>query len=179
MAGASADKSDARTLELRELPVTHWSHEAVLRYLAAELEARGWRARVPSVDDAKLINQALAGWLAGPGLAACEYCRAVFHITRRRRTGRTSCPECTSDRRARVPANLRRESRPWWSDQDRPWADRCLSPYCDEMVTRTNALYCSDRCRKATERYLDGGGSIETPRLPYRLTGSSAIDGED
>jgi hypothetical protein len=143
--------------------VEDWTGAMVQRLFAAELAARGSCARVVK-SDAPLLN-AYRG--SGPGLAACEVCGQVIEIRRRRAVvQRTACRE---ENRAGGPTRRRRSQRAWWREGDGLRFGTCLEPNCSEPLTRAGQRYCSDRCRKAAERYLARGGSIETPDLPYRL----------
>ncbi len=149
----NSERAAAR--ELWEAAPRDWEPATVERYLADLIEEHGTAAHVATVEDARLLNAVL---MPGPGLAACEGCRAIFSVRRRRAT---ACPSCVRESADQKLAARRRGGLAWWLD---PPVERCLG--CDEQV-RLGQLYCSDRCRMRVKRYVAAGGSIEAPRAGY------------
>lgn len=144
----------------RQSDARDWEPETVARYLSDLLEEHGDAARVSTQDDARLLNDVLLAYAKGPGHAACEACRCVFSVERRRAR---MCRACVREAANELTPSRRRSGRAWWLDDP---IERCLGLDCDAPVALGN-LYCSDRCRVQVRRYLDRGGSIEAPRAGY------------
>jgi hypothetical protein len=156
--------------ELRRTEPDRWKRSVVERYLADLLQVMGPAARVVSVDDARLLNDVPA---VGPGLAACESCRAVFSVKRRRtlpaeNRRKTWCPACIREDANRLKAFRRRSARAWWRDDE---VELCIG--CTHITppkatpVKLGQLYCSRACRRRIERYIERGGSIKAPRAGH------------
>jgi hypothetical protein len=153
--------------ELWRTDPDRWERPVVEHYLADLLEEMGPTARVASVDDAKLLNDV---WAVRSGLAACESCRAVFSVKRRR--GR-QCPACVRERADKLKPHRRRSARAWWRPEYE--VEPCLGCVhrgagpggSDMQAVRLGQLYCSSACRKLVAEYIRRGGTIEAPRAGY------------
>jgi hypothetical protein len=163
--------------ELWSTAPDHWKRPVVDRYLADLLEEMGSAAHVATVDDARLLNDV---WVVGPGLAACESCRAVFPVKRRHapaeRRRETCCPACVRERADKLEPARRRSARAWWRPEYE--LEPCLGcvhrgagPKGSTMRSvPLGQLYCSDACRKLVDRYIQAGGQIEAPRASGMIT---------
>lgn len=147
-----------------------WSRSTVDRYLVDLTEEMGSSARVASAEDARLLNAVPA---VGPGLAACEDCRAVFQVQRRHPPTEygprpTRCAACVRERADRVVPQRRRAVQAWWRGTERGICIGCShrgsGPSGTAMRTvPLGQLYCSDACRMIVKRYIERGGTITTP----------------
>ena len=163
-----SERSAARALKSSD--PERWERPVVDRYLQDLIDEAGPAAHVESAEDAVLLNAVPA---VGPGLAVCEDCRAVFSVRRRHPPTPygprpTRCPPCVRENADDMAPQRRRAARAWWLGSE---ASICIG--CNHrgkgprgaaiQTVALGQLYCSDACRMLVKRYLDAGGSIETP----------------
>jgi hypothetical protein len=161
-------------------PIDHWTVEEIQSCLE---RMRAGRGRVPTRCNAHELNYWLS--VSAPvkrgetGLAACEDCRVVFEVKRRRKsedrcldcgkehlTG-THCAACAQERRANTKEFRRRRNLAYWrADAGEVACLGCMHDLgrirMEVRPARPGGIYCSEACRKLMERFAANGGHFES-----------------